>query len=101
MAEIQGIEGLSDGEIHDLVQQGAKFVYFQYTISVLIMTFKRTSDVFFIRPGEGTLGKSLPYTMITVFLGWWGIPWGPIYSIGSLWTNLSGGEDVTSDIVHG
>jgi hypothetical protein len=101
MAEIQGIEGLSDAEIHELVQQGGKFVYFKYTISIVLMTFKRSSDIFFIRPGEGTFGKSLPYTVLTMLLGWWGIPWGPIYSIGSLYTNLSGGEDVTADIVRG
>jgi len=29
---------------------------------------------------------------VTWLLGWWGIPWGPLYSIGALLTNLFGGE---------
>jgi hypothetical protein len=27
--------------------------------------------------------------------GWWGIPWGPIYTVQSLWVNLRGRHDVT------
>ena len=30
---------------------------------------------------------------------WWGIPWGPIYTVGCLSTNLKGGKDVTDEIV--
>lgn len=101
MSEIKGIEGLSDHEIGELVQQGGKFVYFEYAISILIMSFKRSSDVMFIRPGEGTFLKGLPYSIITMLFGWWGIPWGPIYSVMALFSNLSGGKDVTNDIVRG
>ena len=101
MAEIKGIEGLSDQEIHALVQQGAKFVYFEYAISILIMSFKRSSDVFFIRPGESAFVKGLPYTILSMCFGWWGIPWGIIYTPMVLFTNLTGGKDVTSDIVPG
>ncbi|HJN75245.1 MAG TPA: hypothetical protein QGF58_15055 [Myxococcota bacterium] len=100
MADIKGIEGLSDQEIHALVQQGGKFVYFEYAISVVIMSFKRSSDVFFIRPGESAFVKGLPYSIITMLFGWWGFPWGPIYSVMVLFSNLSGGKDVTGDIVR-
>ncbi|WP_245840625.1 hypothetical protein [Ohtaekwangia koreensis] len=37
---------------------------------------------------------------MTFLLGWWGIPWGPIYSIGSLVHNLNGGKDVTQEILN-
>jgi hypothetical protein len=30
--------------------------------------------------------------------GWWGIPWGPIFSIQSLITNFKGGKDLTAEI---
>ena len=99
MADIVGIEGMSDAEIRELVDQGAKFVYFEYAISVLIMSFKRGSDIHFIRPGEGTFGKSIMYSLITLCFGWWGIPWGPIYSFMALFTNFTGGKDVTDEIV--
>ena len=33
-------------------------------------------------------------------LGWWGIPWGPIWTISTIVTNLRGGRDVTNDVVR-
>lgn len=96
---IQGIEGIPPAELHAQVQRGGKFVVFQYTISILIMTFRRSSDVFYIKPGESAFVKGLPYTILTMFAGWWGIPWGPIYSLTSLATNLGGGKDVTSEVM--
>jgi len=97
--KIVGMEGMSDEEINAALKQGARFVIFHYTISVLVMTFKNASDIHFIRPGEGTFGKSIGFTLLTLLLGWWGIPWGPIHSIGSLVTNLSGGKDVTAEVL--
>jgi hypothetical protein len=36
--------------------------------------------------------KTLKASAITWVLGWWGIPWGPIYSIQAIFTNLFGGK---------
>jgi hypothetical protein len=98
---IQGIEGLSADQVRFEVQRGARFVFFQYCVSILILTFRRPSDVFFVRSGENAVVKGLPYTLLTLLVGWWGIPWGPIYTIGSLITNLGGGKDVTQEILAG
>jgi len=32
--------------------------------------------------------------------GWWGIPWGVIYTLGSLGTNFAGGKNVTDDVMR-
>ena len=93
--KIQGIEGLSQGELRHQIDLGGRFVYYKYTISALVITFRRGSDIYFVKPGESRLVKGLGWTALTLLLGWWGIPWGPIFSIGSLWTNLHGGVDVT------
>ena len=98
--EISGIEGLSAADINREIQRGAKFVMYQYCISILVMTFKRPSDIYFIRGGESGISKGLSYSAITLLLGWWGIPWGPIYSITSLVNNFSGGKDVTAEIIQ-
>jgi hypothetical protein len=87
---------LSHHELQQQLAQGAKFVVYEYTVSILIMTFRRSSDVHYIRPNESALVKGLPYTLLTLFAGWWGIPWGPIYSVMCLATNLGGGKNVTS-----
>lgn len=86
------------GELKAELDRGAKFVVFQYCVSIIVLTFKRPSDIYFIRPGESTAGKSIGYTLITLLAGWWGIPWGPIYSLVALANNFKGGEDVTQQV---
>jgi hypothetical protein len=49
-------------------------------------------------PGESPVRQALPYTIVSLLLGWWGIPWGPLHTIEALKTNLNGGIDVTSDV---
>ncbi len=100
MAEIVGAEGMSDAQVIAQVRAGGKLVVFQYTISLLVITFKRASEVHLIKVGESGLVKGLPYTLLTLLLGWWGFPFGPIYSLMCLYTNLRGGKDVTEQIVR-
>tara|TARA_Y100001937_G_C6872380_1_gene221202 strand:- start:50 stop:385 length:336 start_codon:yes stop_codon:yes gene_type:complete len=96
---IKGTEGLSTDEINFELQRGAKFVIYQYCISILIMTFKRPSQIYFVKVDESSVTKGLAYTLISLIFGWWGIPWGPIYTIGSLISNFGGGTDVTAQIL--
>lgn len=93
-----GMEGLRKEELREVLDRGGRFIHYQYAFSILIMTFKRPSSIHLIRPGEGTFVKSLKYSLFTLLYGWWGFPWGPIYSIHSLFHNLSGGKDVTPEI---
>lgn len=97
--KIRNIEGLSTDQINRELAQGAKFVIYQYTISIIVLTFRRSSDIYFIRAGESGMVKGLPFTGIAFLLGWWGIPWGPIYTIWSLYNNLKGGKDITQEIL--
>lgn len=97
--KIVGIEGLNGEKIETELRRGAKFVVYQSCISILIMTFRRPSDIYFVRVGESAISKGLGFSFISLLLGWWGIPWGPIYTIGSLITNFGGGKDVTQDIL--
>jgi hypothetical protein len=99
MAKIVGADGMTVDQLNFELQSGAKFVVFQYCISILVMTFRRGSDVYFIRPGEAAVSKGLLYSVISLVLGWWGIPWGPIWTIGSLVTNFRGGKDVTKEVI--
>lgn len=96
--QIVGTEGLSTGEVQDQLRKGARFVIYSYCISLLVVTFKRGTNVHFIRAGEGSVGKGMPYTLLSFFLGWWGIPFGFIYTPMCIIQNLSGGRDVTAEI---
>jgi hypothetical protein len=97
--QINNIEGMTLEEIKYEIDRGGKFVHYMYTVSILVMTFKRPTDIYFIKGGESAAVKGLSYTLITFLLGWWGIPWGPIYSIQSLYYNLGGGKNITEAVM--
>jgi hypothetical protein len=98
--QINGLENISPQQLSQEVMRGGKFVIFEYCISLLIITFKRPSSIYFIRAGEGTLGKSIGFTILSLILGWWGFPWGLIYTIAALITNFGGGKDVTLEVMN-
>jgi hypothetical protein len=99
MAKVVGLEEIkSVGQLQQEIQQGGKFVMYEYCISLLIITFKRPSNIYFISHEENAIVKGLPFTLLSLLLGWWGIPWGPIYTIQSLWVNFKGGKDVTKEV---
>ncbi|HEY1087444.1 MAG TPA: hypothetical protein VGE37_07110 [Archangium sp.] len=97
---IQGIEGLTVGDVQQQVQQGGRFVVFGYAMSFLVVTLRRSSEVVFIKPGESAVMKGLPYTLLSLFIGWWGFPWGLIYTPMVIIQNLSGGKDVTAEVMN-
>lgn len=99
MAKINGMEGMTGPQLKAELQNGGKFVVFQYCISIIVLTFRRSSDIYFVRGGESAVGKGLVYTLLSLVLGWWGIPWGPIYTIGAFITNFGGGKDVTAQVL--
>jgi hypothetical protein len=97
--KLVGVGDMTVGEVDDLVRQGGKFVVYQYCVSVLILSFKRSSDVHFIRPGQGAVTPGLPFSLVSLVCGWWGIPWGPIWTIMTLANNVGGGKDVTAEVM--
>ena len=99
MAKINGIEGSSVADLSEQVGRGGRFVIFTYCVSILIMTFKTPTAIYYIRPGESTLGKALPFVLISMIFGWWGFPFGLIYTPWSILENLTGGRDVTKDVM--
>ncbi|MBP6661129.1 MAG: hypothetical protein KA174_10620 [Chitinophagales bacterium] len=97
--DIKNIEGLTVDDINKELDRGAKFIYFSYTISILVMTFRRSSSIYFVSGGESHWSYSWKYTLISLLFGWWGIPWGFIYTPMSIISNISGGKDVTQSVL--
>ena len=58
--KIIGIENLSASELNVELQRGGKFVVYQYCVSIIVMTFRRSSDICFIKPGESAVMRSMP-----------------------------------------
>ena len=63
--QIKGIEGLTTEQVNQELQRGARFVVFQYCISIIVLTFKRSSSVHFLRAGESAHGKHWPFTLLS------------------------------------
>jgi hypothetical protein len=72
----------------DLVQVGGPF-----TETVYIGDFK-------VNPAQ--LGPEFEFRieLPSLVAGWWGIPWGPTFTIGALYNNLRGGKDVTAEVAN-
>lgn len=87
------------GELYHDIENGGKFVIYTYVISAILMTFKRPSNtIYYVKSSETPIKFGWNYLLITLFLGWWGIPFGPIYSIGSIITAFTG-KDITEEVL--
>jgi hypothetical protein len=96
--EIRGIEGLSYADLTQVIAAGGRFVLYEYCISLIVVTVRRPSAVYLLRAGNKGLVRGLPYTILSLFLGWWGVPWGVLYTPLALLTNITGGCDVTDQV---
>ncbi len=99
MAGIHGVSGLTPENLQIELQRGGKFIFYQYCISILVMTFKRSSGVYFIKAGESTFNRGIGFSLLSLVLGWWGIPWGPIWTVSTIANNCAGGRDVTPKVL--
>ena len=97
--EIRGIERMSAKEVIEEVERGGRFVIYQTVMSFLVVTLRHPTAIHFIKAGQGRIGPGIGYTLQTLVLGWWGVPWGLIYTPMVLITNLCGGKDVTEAVV--
>ncbi len=96
---IKNINQFTAADLQKEGKKGGRFVHYTYTISLLVVTFKRTSGVYLIRGNENPAAKGIRYTLLSLFLGWWSIPFGPQYCFQSIRTNLRGGKDVTDEVM--
>jgi hypothetical protein len=96
---IRGTGALSLTELEKEIQAGGRFVFYEYCISALVVSLRRPTGIYFLRSNQNGLLRGLPYVMVSLLLGWWGIPWGLIYTPLVLITNFSGGCDVTNQVL--
>jgi hypothetical protein len=95
---IHGIDNLSLNDVEQELNDGGCFVFYEYCISLVFMTLRRPTDIYFRRANDTGLLRGMPFVLISLFLGWWGVPWGLVYTPLTIFTNLSGGQDVTDEV---
>lgn len=71
------------------VSSESELVAYTYVISLIVVTFRRSTRYYFkdVESGKVMCAKIL-CTLCNLILGWWGIPWGPIYTIKETFCNL-------------
>ncbi len=94
--QIDGINGLTHAQLRTAIFEGGRFVFFEYCVSFVVFTLRRPSDIRFLRQGQWGWFHGLPYTLLSLLFGWWGLPWGLLYTPIVVLTNLTGGCDVTA-----
>ncbi|MCQ2208823.1 MAG: hypothetical protein MJZ34_00870 [Paludibacteraceae bacterium] len=99
MAKIIGLDNMSAEEFKKELEKGGKFVMFPYAISIIVMTFKRSSDIYFVKADDSAIKYGYKYLLISLLLGWWGVPWGPVYTVQSI-VNAFSGKDVTKEVLE-
>jgi curved DNA-binding protein CbpA len=67
-----------------------RYVIFYETISVILTTFRTPIQGVYCQNCADK--RILRATIITWLFGWWGIPWGPIYTLHALIQNFIGGN---------
>lgn len=67
-----------------------RYVIFRHVISFIVVTQRNGHQGVFCSSCGAK--QALKSSLLTWMLGWWGFPWGPIYSIQALVWNLFGGE---------
>jgi hypothetical protein len=73
---------------------------FDGALSLIVVSFRFHSRYYVEGEPRGLAG--LIYTAGTLLLGWWGIPWGPVFTVRALANNLRGGRRLhVGDVLSG
>lgn len=97
--KIKNTGGLSVDDVEQLVNNGGRFVYYPYTLSLGLFSFRLKSALYLIRPGQKKTGLRSFFILLSALFGWWGIPYGPKYTAKAIRTNFRGGKNMTHEVM--
>jgi hypothetical protein len=92
---VRGVEKLTLEQVQAEMALGGRFVFYEYCVSVIVATMRRPSDVYFLPANDLGVIRGLPYVLLSLFFGWWGIPFGVLYTPMTIFTNLCGGRELS------
>lgn len=93
-------EPVFSDELLARIRRGERCVRFEYCVSVGVATFRRQSAVYLTTDWRDRYVRGAGYGLLALLLGPWGVPWGPVWTARAVWTNLTGGEDVTDEVTR-
>jgi hypothetical protein len=71
-----------------------RYVVFRHVVSLLVTTIRTPVQGIYCSACARKAG--LKATLVSATAGWWGFPWGPIYTIGEGFRNAFGGENIAA-----
>lgn len=92
-------DGLTAAELREYRDRGWRCVRFVWCTSYGIATVERESRVYLTENWQHRYLRGLGYSLLSLAWGPWGIPWGVWRTAESVWTNLTGGREVTEDAI--
>jgi hypothetical protein len=69
---VDGIDGLTPAELETALAAGGRLVFFEYCISLFVASLRRPSRIYLLRAGDSALVRGLPYSLVSLLLGWLG-----------------------------
>jgi hypothetical protein len=69
-------------------------------VSALLVTVRHTSAPV-VEGRDSVFGTGFTLSVLSFLFGWWGLPWGPIFTVQTLARNLRGGKVYTVDELLG
>lgn len=67
---------------------------YNYCYSAIIISFKQSTEFVFENSSKQKQVKFISL-LISFLFGWWGIPWGPIYTYGAISSTFRGGTSLS------
>lgn len=87
-----------DAKAHS--DSGGTYRIYQFVMSFLVLTVKRNTGIVAVPGHQHAAVAGLPYTALSLVAGWWGFPWGFIYTPEVIYKNSKGGLDVTALVLQ-
>ena len=69
-------------------------VRYPYVVSAVFVTFRFESRPHRHVSEDARYIRGIPYLLVSLLFGWWGVPWGPIQTWRAIWDCLNGGVEV-------
>jgi hypothetical protein len=85
-------------ELRVRLADGWRCVRFESVVSFGFATLRRQSAVYLTESWQKRYLRGLGYSLRSVLLGPWGVPWGLVWTPHAVWVNLTGGVDVTDNV---
>jgi hypothetical protein len=96
---LAGTEGMTLGDIELDVLKGGRFLRYHWNISIIVLSFRNSTGLTYVRSDRSAGLGALGWGTFSLFFGWWGFPWGIVYTPLSLWHNTRGGTDHTHEVL--